>query len=86
MAVIPADIGDINRPNVWENKYYTAQRVTGAVVDTIELFLEDDMGLHMDPSNHWAVCLEFRFRKHEREIESRESVRKRFKHAYPGPL
>ena len=35
LAVIPADTGDINRPNVWENKYYTTQRVTGAVVDTI---------------------------------------------------
>ena len=84
LAVIPADTGDINRATVWENKYYTAQRVSGKVVDTIELFLEDDMGLRMDPTNHWSVCLEFRFRKHG--IESKASVHKRFKHAHPGPV
>lgn len=63
LATLPTDSGDLYQPAVWENKQYRGHRLGDRTIDSIELFLEDDKGLELDPRNHWAVSLEIGFRR-----------------------
>lgn len=63
LAVIPAHSSDLNKPGTWDQYLNKEHVLAGICMDVIELTLEDDMGLALNPNNHWAISLEIKFKK-----------------------
>lgn len=72
LAVIPAHSSDLNQPGIWDQYINKEHVMSGVCLDVIELALEDDMGLPMNPNNHWAISLEIKF-KRKRDVTTEPS-------------